>query len=796
MSSEYENIDKSQIEGLVDKYRKVLKNQDQDKFNEEDVKAKFINPLLEALGWDVRGLDQVKFEQTTLTGRTDFGLRLNEGEDPVLFVEAKSFSESLDGYRVKRGEKITYPQQAIDDAWSMKVDWAILTNFKKLRLYYSHVKKPEDGLQFELKFKDFLSDKGLEKLNSLSKETVEAGSLERYEARRTREDVNTEFVNDLYTLRKDLAGAISEKNDLSADEIRESVQRILDRLVVIRVAEDREIIHRESLHKMVEAWKTTSIDPSVRTLMKDLKNLFRDFDSVYNSELFDEHTCEDLNIENDTIKETIDTLYNYNFDLIDADVLGSMYEDYIGHILEEKEEGVDIKEDYQTRKKTGIYYTPTFVVDFLVDHTLGRLIRDSSGPEEVSKINVLDPACGSGSFLIKAFDYFKDYYEGYNRKIQSKAEKSGKLTDYDMITNINKKILDQNLYGVDLDEQAAEIASVNLMLKGMQKSERLPLILGKNIKVGNSLISELINEIEEFFDNPENRKPMLWEEEFSDVFQDGGFDVVIGNPPYFTIRKSGTRGEATFYYEYLKNSTKWRNLFRSDSDIYYYFIIQSLWLLKDGGHFGFIIENYWLENDWADKLRKYILEHSKVRMIVHFGSIKIFPEAGNDTCLLILQKETNEKSKKNHKVKVVRAKKVKRDNRELLDYISNHIQEQRYSDEFIDVFWVNQSSLSPNKWVLSKEEELLDRLKIGRKNVVTLGDTEVDGKRVKGICNIGKGQESHKNEVFVVDKESIETKNLEKNLLKPVVKSGDISRYSIKFQDRYLILTLNETAPP
>ncbi|KXB01841.1 hypothetical protein AKJ44_02080 [candidate division MSBL1 archaeon SCGC-AAA261F17] len=215
--------------------------------------------------------------------------------------------------------------------------------------------------------------------------------------------------------------------------------------------------------------------------------------------------------------------------------------------------------------------------------------------------------------------------------------------------------------------------------------------------------------------------------------------------------------------------------------------------MKDGGHFGFIIENYWLENDWADKLRKYILEHSKIRLIVHFGSIKIFSEAGNDTCLLILQKEANEKSKKKHKVKVVRAKKVKRNNRELLDHISNHIQEQRYSDEFIDVFWVNQSNLSSNKWVLSKEEELLDRLKIGRKNIVTLGDTEVDGKKVRDICNIGKGQESHKNEVFVVDKESIETKNFEKNLLKPVVKSGDINRYSIKFQDRYLILTLNET---
>ena len=152
----------------------------------------------------------------------------------------------------------------------------------------------------------------------MSKEKIAQGVLETYKIRRTREDVGTEFVNDLFQMRTDLNSSINQQNSLSKEVIRESVQRILDRFVVIRVAEDRGVIHADSLSKLVQSWNETAINKNFRTLMKDLKNLFRDFDFSYNSKLFEKHPCEDLKIDNDYIEKSIQTLYDYNFDLIDA----------------------------------------------------------------------------------------------------------------------------------------------------------------------------------------------------------------------------------------------------------------------------------------------------------------------------------------------------------------------------------------------------------------------------------------------------------------------------------------------
>jgi hypothetical protein len=394
---------KEKITPLIEKYERLVSKGEESEYNEEEVKIKFVNPFLEALGWDVKS-EEVKPEKRTLMGVTDFSLKSFPKKNPDLFYELKSFKESLDGYRVVAGRRMTYPMQAINAAFSARVDWCVLTNFKELRLYYSNVRKPEEGLQFTLKYKDYLTEKGFARLYDLSKKKIAKGVLETYKIRRTREDVGTEFVNDLFKMRTDLAQDIKQNNNLSKDELRESVQRILDRFVVIRVAEDRGVIHSDSLSKMVQAWNDTTINKTFRTLMKDLKNLFRDFDFNYNSKLFEEHPCEDLKIGNDCIGNSIQILYNYNFELLDADVLGAMYEDYIGHILEEKKTDLGIVEDYATRKKEGIYYTPIPVVEFLVEKVTKEVLENCRNTNDVRRVKVVDPACGSGSFLIKVFD--------------------------------------------------------------------------------------------------------------------------------------------------------------------------------------------------------------------------------------------------------------------------------------------------------------------------------------------------------------------------------------------------------
>ncbi len=589
---------KNVLVSLTEKYREVLGREKESDLLEEDVKIKFMNPLLKGLGWDIEGLDEVKFEQRTPRGRADFALRTDVNSPPEILFEVKAFRENLDGHRIVAGKKQSYPKKAIDDAWSLKVDFCVLTNFKELRLYYTKVRKPEDGLIFKIKLEDYLAEDGFERLWSLSKESIKTGALLRHEKRRTREDVSTEIVKELFAMRKTLLNSIREKNELSPVALKESVQRILDRLVVIRVAEDRDVIHPESLSDMIATWKRTAINKSVRTLIKELKNLFRDFDDVYNSSLFREHFCEDLYIDNTIIEDVINTLYSYNFELIDADVLGSIYEDYLGHVL--REETLDIVEDYSVRKESGVYYTHPTIVEYIIENTLGRILSEISDPSCIQKIRVVDPACGSGSFLIKAFDFIKKWYDEHNKRILQVARHDGSLDSFinnSLVNNFRHKIIVENLFGVDLDPQATEIASMNLVLKALRKGEKLPEILGENVKCGNSLV----------WDSQEDMNAFVWEGEFEEVMKNDGFDVCVGNPPWGAdLSKSK---------DYLEKNYE---LAQGQYDSYELFIELSRKILKEGGIWGFVIPDSIFKPE-HENLRKFLCLENQIEAIVKLG---------------------------------------------------------------------------------------------------------------------------------------------------------------------------------
>lgn len=695
---------KADIEKLIEKYRNVVRSGEESEYNEEEVKIKFINPLLEALGWDVRGPD-VKPEKRTLRGITDFSLKTEPKGPPRIFYEIKPFREDLDGYRMVAGKKQSYAMQAINAAFSARVDWCVLTNFKEFRLYHSNVRKPSEGLVFGLKFEDYVTETGFAKLWNLSKDRVGAGILDELRRRRTREDVSTEVVNDLYRARKYLTGIINKNNELSKEELRESVQKILDRLVVIRVAEDRGIIHAESLSTMVETWKKTAIDKSVRTLMRDLKNLFRDFDSVYNSKLFEKHICEDLRIDNEVLEAVIRILYGYNFDLIDADVLGSIYEDYIGHILEEKEKDLDIVEDYATRKKSGIYYTPTYIVDFIVKETLGNKLRKNCNMDEIGKIRLLDPACGSGSFLIKAFDYFEKAHEAHKDNLSNDVNKNRPIHEYmEETPNVRRRILSDNLWGVDLDEQAAEIASVNLLLKALKREERLPLLLGENIRVGNSLISGDESELKNYFHDSSRIKPFNWFEEFGEILHNGGFHIVVGNPPWVKDLSDEERNWLVKHY----------SLWAREPNTAQLFVERCLSLLADDGLLGFILPSMIRLKENYVPLRKYITENFHILKIIDVGYV--FRDVEMPAFILIVQKRTRS------------------DPQVELSYTTpDEFEEGTHSIWKVDQSWLR--TVNEYKWVLAPKE-LLERF-IERKNCVRLSQL-IDNKKSKRGVEIGK----------------------------------------------------------
>jgi len=618
---------RTDIADLVNRLEQVIESGKEATFSEADVSSKFILPFLDALGWDTKDIDQVKEQRRTLSGPVDYTLSVNR--KPRLLLELKKFDEQLDGCREVHGRKETFPEQATRYAWHLKVEWVVLTNFKEIRLYNSYYRKPADGLRLQLRFPQFVSE--LDRLWILSLASVQAGELDKIEKKAERENIDEAVLEDLLEIRRLLSDNISSSNtSLPIETVRENVQKIMDRLIVIRVAEDKGLIGFESLRKELESWKNRGLPTP---FMRSLKSLFRDFDDIYNTKLFEPHKCEDLSIENKVLETVIDVLYQYNFDLISADVLGAIYEDYLGHVLQQTTSGgVQIIESSEARKKEGIYYTPTHLVEYVVKETLGEILQKCESPDDVAKINILDPACGSGSFLIKAFDAIKEWYENYNSKLNAKGESL--VGHFRKITDIECRILADNLFGIDIDPEAAEIAAVNLMLKAIKRGQKLPQILGQNIRVGNSLV----NGSEEGFSSlpPEAReglKPFVWEQEFQDVLAHGGFDVVIGNPPYYKVRKTNP----------IRISRSFETVKTGPVNAAMMFIDQATRLAKSNGKVGLVLPKMLLYTKGWEGSRKIVFAN-QVKSIIDCQ--EAFEKVLLEQVLLALTKTSPEESSK------------------------------------------------------------------------------------------------------------------------------------------------------
>jgi len=621
---------KEKITALIERYLEVLRKGEEDKFSEPNVRLHFIEPFLDALGWRIiGGIDVVEAEQTTLTGPVDFALKVN-GKTKIVF-EIKKFSEDLDGYRISRRGKESYAEQSLRYAYHKNTDWAVLTNFKEIRIYNARwdVKTIKERIlhPFPLTYNDYLSN--FDKIWLLSRESVISGQLDTWIKKGLREPIDRKILRDLLYCRIILTKDIINNNkEITKEELMECVQKILDRFVVIRTSEDRDIIPSDSLWLTLDTWKKTRIDDKA-LFIKNLIDFFRQFDAVYNSKLFEEHKCEELVLNNDVIEQIINMIYEYNFDIIGADVLGSIYEDYIGHILEEKEELLDIVENYDIRRKEGIYYTPIDIVDYIINNTIGSIIKTENNIKNVSNIKIVDPACGSGSFLIKCFDVINIHYNNYNKQIMEKLRKSKNkifsIHDFgDFYTFTKKQILTQNLFGVDLDLQATEIASVNLMLKALSKGERLPLILGENVKIGNSLVD----------DKNYDDLAFSWKTEFSDVMNQGGFNVVIGNPPW--------GADLSVYKDYLESNY---DLAKGQYDSYELFIELSKRVLREGGCFGFVIPDsiFYPEHE---QLREFLATQTQIEHIIKLG--EGFFEGVFRSCVILIFKK--HEPAVNHKV--------------------------------------------------------------------------------------------------------------------------------------------------
>lgn len=613
------NTDESKkaIQGLLDKYSNIVENKKITRYNEEMTKKDFILPLFRALGWDVENSNEVSAEEKISKGRVDYGFRING--IPKFFLEAKPLRENLDNPK--------FVEQAINYAWFKGCTWAVLTNFERVRIFNAEWKTTNLA---QSHLKTISCDEFLIRFNELwllSKESFEQGLLdkeaERWGKKTRRTPVDKQLLADFTRFRELLSKNITRLNqnkNLTEEELDESVQRILDRLVFIRNCEDREL-EPPLLKPMVNVWEKKGQG----LLAKGLRQIFSYYDKNYNSKIFADHLCDHLEIDDDVVREIIDGLYftqdrsaSYDFSAIEADVLGNIYEQYLGHILKKTATRAKLTESHAHRKEQGIYYTPTYIVDYIVQNTLGELLKDKN--VDVENIRILDPACGSGSFLIKAFDLLDEYHKKHSKGYsQQQIDMEGET---DLPYNTKIKILEKNIFGVDLDKQAVEIAQLNLLLKIAERGQRLPL-LNNNIKCGNSLI-----------DDPAvaGDKAFKWEKEFPEVMNEGGFDIIIGNPPYGAEVESTEKSFLKRKYPELKSG--------DSAEI---FIKRAIDLLKADGILGFIVPKTIAFYESWKGIRNLLLNKCTLMSIADVGIG--FPDVNLEQIVIIVRKRPPQEKK-------------------------------------------------------------------------------------------------------------------------------------------------------
>jgi type I restriction-modification system DNA methylase subunit len=760
------------------KNEKAYKSKD---FQETEARNRFIDPLFEALGWNLNQTNipkklwdvhrEYSQKDNSSTKKPDYAFRLDA--KLKFFVEAKAPHVPLtDKDPVFQAKRYAYSTNG-------KAPIIILTDFEEFRVFNALQKpnydNPLQGVlkEFDFKYVDYL-DKWDLLVENFSREAVLSGSLDRLRGKisKSTKKLDDEFLDEMVLWRENLAKHIAIKNEsLSVDELNEAVQRILDRLIFIRQLEDRNIVEENTLLGYAKK----------ENLYKLILPFFGELNGKYNGLLFKPHFSEKLQIEDKVLKETIlDLCYPrspFQFDVIEPEILGRIYERFLGSKIRLTDSHrAKIEEKPEVRHAGGVYYTPEYIVNYIVKETIGKKTENKT-PEEISQIKILDPACGSGSFLLGAYQYLMEWHIDYykSKVIVHKPEANGfdssqnknsipvKFKDdffFDadgeikLSTRKKGEILVNNIYGVDIDREATEVAILSLYLKLLEdgidddgflflKGKVLP-DMTNNIKCGNSLISR-----EDLFSNnmfgTSDIKAFDWKKEFP--FH--GFDCVIGNPPYIRIQElQKWAKEEVELYKKIYQSGKTNNF-----DIYVLFLERSIKLLNENGSSGFIVPNKFMQQEYGEGIREIYSNDKLISKIINFKDFQVFENATTYTCLIFAnKKETDEFLYSEAK-------------NELLNSLS-------FSN-------LKNSILSKNVWTLySNEDEKLHKAMSSLSRVNDVAE------------NIFVGIQTSADKVLILDYIS-ETKNvvklfsnslnkeveLERKYIRHIVSGSDVKRY-------------------
>ena len=773
----------------LNKWINNLENGILDKSKEEEFQGEFLydifTTVLRAVNksdgkneWNLERETKTKLDGQKADGVLGF-FDTDGKKDVRAVIELKGAKVSLDVRQKRTGDTRTPVEQAFNYApkYGKNCQWVIVSNYKEIRLYRANdmteyqvffLEKLKDDLEFK-KFIYILSFDALVGTEKKKAKTIELSE----EYQKNQAEIEKKFYNEYKAIRLHIFENMRKNNPaVNENTIIEKVQKLLDRFLFICFCEDKGLLPNNIFHKTLEKGKK-------------IENIFEIFSSLcrwidignsreniprFNGGLFkNDDILDGLYVDNEVFEE-MKKISEYDFDSeLNENILGHIFEQSISDIEDLKKElnGEEFDKKKGKRKKDGIFYTPKYITKYIVENSIKNWLDDKRKElgedklpeltekdfeikysskksneriysknykkhiefwtkyrETVKNIKIVDPACGSGAFLITAFEYLLNYNNYLNDKI---FDLTGTK---DLFSDTTREILQNNIFGVDLNKESVEITKLSLWLKTANKNKTLAT-LENNIKCGNSLIDniEIVGEL-----------AFNWEKEFPQVFKNGGFDVVIGNPPYGVNFDDKTK-------KYL---SKFDNLV-PDYEIYIYFISLYKKILKRNGYLSYIFPNTFLSTLFGKKYRENLLKEVSVKEIVDLSNDNTFADANVRTIIFSFKNLIEDKKSiftkmenKNFKLFETYSKE------EILQNVEN----------ISSLFFQNRN-----------EKEIVKKIK--------------ENKQIKDFFEISQGlipYDKYRGHDEYTIKNRIWHSNIQKNeTYKKELKGGDVSQYSIKW---------------
>ena len=784
---------------LIERFEANRKEYHQSQYNETQTRIDFVNPLFDALGWDMdnrKALSEVQREvihedALKIGGTTkapDYGFRA--GGQRRFFLETKKPSVNLKLLAAPAYQLRRY-------AWTAKLSVSILTNFEEFAVYDGriipdHKDGPTVARLDYFKYTE-MADRWDEITGRFSHSAVLSGAFDQYAAeapgRKSFVPVDAAFLARISDWREKLARNIVANNSgVTPRELNYAVQMIIDRIIFLRISEDRGV---ETQYRLEPLQNGARVYPR-------LLELFRHADARYNSGLFHfdrepgrgepDDVTPNLILDDRLLRDILGGLYGkenpYVFSYFPADILGQVYEQFLGKIIRVSGRTAEVEAKPEVKKAGGVYYTPTYIVRYIVENTVGKLVAGKT-PAQVAKLTVLDPACGSGSFLLGAYQFLLDWHVKYYTDHDPAKLARGKkavlyLAAQDAVGNDvwrlttaeKKRILLANIYGVDIDTQAVEVTKLSLLLKVLEGEsgevlnntlklyqERVLPDLENNIQCGNSLIGPDFytdKKPEDFsLDARLKINAFDWKSAFPKTIAAGGFDAVIGNPPYvsFGLRDVGTLGvdESDYYRSRYQNSAEYK------ISLYAIFIQAAIDLLHDGGITSYIVPDSFLLGRYFSKLRAHILDHCHIDEVLMIKA-KVFHGATVGTSVVHRLRKIPRKLQSDSEVRVRLCTNI-------MDFPDALSQGNSYKQAEYDRTDMKRFRL----FFSASDKRLVDRIEAARSI------------QLSGAVKLSSGLIGKRG------KDSIVSATQESDVWKPGLHSGEeVRRYSVSYQGSFI----------